>query len=368
MEVPRLQPSTQQPKLKTVGFHVGHVSHSVESLIYFIVTNPGCRVLLIAPGIGQATHSDHPKALRRLQDLERLEVVDLSEIAVPVDYLFFKPHSEAASRRSLHRWLDLADKAVLLYGGSRYQSWKTFLKDYIRSFPACLKAQAILIRESPEIFNPFPFIPRAIYQKINIHPQYIRKSLTGELNFFLPAPPPESPRPYRFVFVGNYNPPERQAELARIEAYFSELEGTQFVRNYEPGQHFPPADKTRIVWNSYGDGDKIRGLPGNHYRLAHEESDFSICPLGWGRSWTHRTVESLLRGAIPILEDISRYNLGLEDEKNCLEVRDGDWLAAIQRACLKTPAEIVTMRRNLIPLRTVLLPDNMGRFLVDRLP
>lgn len=367
MPATRSTPSTQQPKI--IGFHARTVSNYFESLIYYLASNPSCRVLLVTPGIDRAIHPDHPRALKRLQSLEslNLEILDLPEHATPTEYLFFEPNSRGAYRQSLLRWLRVAEKPVFLDGSNRYRSWKSIFRHYSRNLPIYLQAKAILIQEGADIFNPFPFIRNAIHQTINIHPQYLRDDLAGNRKFFLPAPLPEVSRPYRFVFVGNYNPPERQATLATVKDYLSSLEGTTFIRDYEPGQQVAGSG-TRILWNAYGDTDEIRGLPGDCYRLAHEESDFSICPLGWGRNWTHRTVESLLRGAIPILEDISRYNLGLEDEKNCIAVRNGDWLEAIQRAYRKTPAEVVRMRCNLVPLRDILLPENMGRVLLDRLP
>jgi hypothetical protein len=56
-------------------------------------------------------------------------------------------------------------------------------------------------------------------------------------------------------------------------------------------------------------------------------------------------IESLLQGAIPILDCPDEYDIGLKHGIHCLVVRDGDWGGAMRQAILCEMTKIVEMRR-----------------------
>jgi hypothetical protein len=64
---------------------------------------------------------------------------------------------------------------------------------------------------------------------------------------------------------------------------------------------------------------------------------------------THRPIEALLRGSIPVIsaDDLDLYGIELKDGTNCIAVSDGDWPAAIQRLARMEENEIIGMRSNI---------------------
>ena len=107
------------------------------------------------------------------------------------------------------------------------------------------------------------------------------------------------------------------------------------------------------VWVEYGNHESSgpRGLEPMEYMALLADMDFCISPPGWGLNWTHRTVEALVRGAIPIIEDPQLYSLGLRDGETCLLVKNNDWAEATRRALAMPAAEVLRMRRLVLALR-----------------
>ncbi|GAG43580.1 unnamed protein product, partial [marine sediment metagenome] len=110
-------------------------------------------------------------------------------------------------------------------------------------------------------------------------------------------------------------------------------------------------DKVNVLWIEYDNQSSTRGLNPALYAEALGQADFCICPLGWGGNWTHRVPESLLRGAIPVLEDEKRYNIGLEDMENCLTAKSGNWAKVIKKAYELDSEKVRNMRLNILSLR-----------------
>jgi hypothetical protein len=78
------------------------------------------------------------------------------------------------------------------------------------------------------------------------------------------------------------------------------------------------------------------------------DSDFTLSPPGYSLV-THRPVEALLRGSIPVLntDELDLYDLDLVDGVNCIAVPSGEWPAAMDRIIHMDESEIVAMRRNI---------------------
>jgi hypothetical protein len=75
------------------------------------------------------------------------------------------------------------------------------------------------------------------------------------------------------------------------------------------------------------------------------ESDFTLAPPGYSLV-THRPVEALLRGSIPVLnaDELDLYDLGLRDGVHCIAVPTGGWPDAMRRMLAMDEAEIQFMR------------------------
>jgi hypothetical protein len=110
------------------------------------------------------------------------------------------------------------------------------------------------------------------------------------------------------------------------------------------------------VWIEYGDDEHHKALTSEQFISTLGEMDFCICPTGWAR-WTHRVIESLCRGAIPILQDTHLYGLGLVDGVNCILVKNNDWFDTVKQALNLPISTLEEMRRNVLALRAMLVPS-----------
>jgi hypothetical protein len=74
-------------------------------------------------------------------------------------------------------------------------------------------------------------------------------------------------------------------------------------------------------------------------------SDFTLCPRGYSLV-THRPIEALLRGSIPVLseDELDLYGLELKDADNCISVQDGRWRQTVERLAQTKEGEIAGMR------------------------
>jgi hypothetical protein len=146
----------------------------------------------------------------------------------------------------------------------------------------------------------------------------------------------EAKRPIRANFLGSRDPDTRGRILDSVEAYFVG----------EPGRALAQPDK-RMVWHVYSDAQPAALSPEQFVGVL-SESDFTLAPLGFSLV-THRPVEALLRGSIPVLNanELDLYDLGLAHGVNCIAVPPGGWPAAMESICRMGEAQVVAMRRNI---------------------
>lgn len=137
-------------------------------------------------------------------------------------------------------------------------------------------------------------------------------------------------RPFRANFLGSRDPAVRSRILDSVEPRFQES-GTG----------------PRTVWHAYSDAQPAALSPEDFLHVL-TESDFTLAPPGYSRV-THRPVEALLRGSIPMLnaDELDLYDLGLADGVNCIAVPAGGWPAAMERILTMDAAMITGMRRNI---------------------
>jgi hypothetical protein len=138
-------------------------------------------------------------------------------------------------------------------------------------------------------------------------------------------------RPYRANFVGSRDPDARGRILDSVES--------QFVG---------PGSVPRMVWHAYSDA-KPAALSPLEFLQVLTDSDFTLAPPGYSLV-THRPVEALLRGSIPVLHtsELDLYDLQLTNGVNCIAVPPGAWPAAIRRIVAMDQGEIVAMRHRVL--------------------
>lgn len=148
-------------------------------------------------------------------------------------------------------------------------------------------------------------------------------------------------RPYLASFLGSRDPTSRTAVLNGIRHLFCLPSGEPRVP--QPGK--------RMFWHEYSDAEPAP-LPPTEFVAVLTRSDFTLCPRGYSLV-THRPIEALLRGSIPVLDadDLDLYGVDLINGENCVAVAPGRWPEAIERLARMRKGEILRMRENVRALR-----------------
>ena len=147
----------------------------------------------------------------------------------------------------------------------------------------------------------------------------------------------DAPRPMLANFLGSRDPAARERILDSVRACFEPPASTLLARD-------PP--KT-MYWRAYSDAEPA-AVGAEEFIDVLTHSDFTLAPPGYSLV-THRPVEALLRGGIPVLnaDELDLYDLDLVDGVNCIAVPPGGWPAAMARIIAMPESEIVAMRRNI---------------------
>jgi len=295
--------------MQVVTLFAPELFHRVETMVYFLAIGEVCRVRVATRFDGNET-TEHPWALRRMREFGGVEITHCDE-PTESDVLVFQLVRHGRIPNELDPWRARAQSAAYLRPSEGPASWGDWWRETIRSFPHYLRARKITLR---------PYIHPGLFA----NPKWRQSS-------FEPIDV-DAPRRWRIGFLGNRQPPERTARLVECR---KALVGVD-----------------RVQWHEYGDGasNGRRGIAPMEYITALSEMDFCISPPGW--SWyTHRTIEALVRGSIPIIEDPEVYGLALRDNETCIIARSDNWGATVQRALKMSEADIRRMRRSVIALR-----------------
>lgn len=147
-------------------------------------------------------------------------------------------------------------------------------------------------------------------------------------------------RPTLVNFLGSRNPEVRERILNSVENYFTQP-GDALQQNH-PGK--------RMHWVAFTDAQPA-ALSAQEFMSALAASDFTLAPPGYSLV-THRPVEALLRGSIPVLNanELALYELDLVDGLNCIAVPEGGWSDAMKRIIAMDEADIARMRRRIVSM------------------
>lgn len=143
-------------------------------------------------------------------------------------------------------------------------------------------------------------------------------------------------RPIRANFLGSRDPMVRARVLDSVKRYF------------EDGDSFRDRSGStkKMYWHAYSDAQPAALDPADFIGIL-ESSDFTLAPRGYSLV-THRPVEALLRGSVPVIsaDELDIYDLGLVDGVNCIAVAAGRWPAAMERILAMSEQAVSQMRRN----------------------
>jgi hypothetical protein len=306
--------------MRVVTFFAPELCDAVETMAYFLATEEAACHVRLATKLEGGERTEHPWVLGRISQFGGIEIAPYDEMPKYSDVLVFYLVRHGRISNKFDPWRARAKSAVYLLASEGPVSWPDWLRETVRSFPHYLRARKIT-------FRPY------IHPGLIANSEWFKASL-GPIDI-------DDRRRWRLGFLGNRQPPERIARLAQCKDAFVGAENRVNWHEYE--HNYGGLELNRRA--------RFEPIEPMDYMRALSDMDFCVSPPGWGQQWTHRTIEALVRGAIPIIEDPQVYGLGLRDAENCIVARPDDWGAAVRRALDVSEAETRRMRRNVVALR-----------------
>jgi hypothetical protein len=219
------------------------------------------------------------------------------------------------------------------------------LKEIIKYFPITLRANRVFLLNGYHPLDWYKLYTQRFLLGYDVHSNFLENDTLNHQMFAF-AWQPETARKHKFNFIGNRNPQRRTEILTPLKGYLS-----------DPSQYH--LDHSAQVWIEYGDDPgEQRGIEAIEYLHLLSESDFTLSPPGYIKL-THRTVEALVQGSIPVLheDELALYDMELRDRVNCIAVKQHNWVAALETLMSMPQAEITQMRQNIFDMRDRYLSD-----------
>lgn len=242
--------------------------------------------------------------------------------------LVVQAHPFFPSNQGLEWARRIAPKAVsLITGGDKGRSWRNALKTQWKEWKSLhrmgIRVHRVVYKDGYSRWDLYRIL--GIYRLIcgfDVHSQFLVDPQLYDAMFHSPWDP-EKPRPVRISFLGCLDPKNRRGFLSSLKPLF---------RNAD------------MYWHEYTDSTGA-GVTAQEYLKLLSDSDFTLCPPGYSLV-THRPLEALLRGAIPIVNEgeLCLYGIELKDKVNCISVKNHRWHDAVQYALNLSKEKVVSMR------------------------
>ena len=320
--------------------NVWHLAFRVDSLTYTVakaLSHGGhdVSVWVVAPeqdyGLSEGIY-------RALRETPRVSIIGRDETRLPpvIDRLIVQTHPRPQeSTRDAPLLAGRARKITLISAGDRNRSRRDAVKlqwlEARRLWRRLGRVDRILYKDG--------FHPRDLFAPLkprrnlgfDVHSQFLHSE---ELFRAIHAQDwdPAAPRPIRVNFLGCRDPDVRGRILDEIRPLFQRKDGD-------------PAgpDKPRF-WHEYTNASPV-GLDPREFLTILTRSDFTLCPRGYSLV-THRPLEALLRGSIPVLSarELDLYGIELADGENCVAVPDGRWPETIRELGQIDEPRLIRMR------------------------
>lgn len=287
---------------------------------------------------------------------ERIEIVEGSSEAPGVDGLMYEiGHDAPRYPERLRHWISKAHCVVGWNTNDQEQKWCQSLRAELAStarFARFLPStHRLIVSSGRTALRPPMLLSLARRQGYFVHPKFLHEpALRAEM--FADDWSAETPRPVRLFFSGNPEPDSRRRLVEELKEFLLTVPAIRFLDHYEQIQ-MPSAlnaSDRLVLWMVRAEPHdplwymRSDVVPPALWPRVLQMSDFALCPPAHERK-THRVVESLLQGVIPILDCPEEYDIGLRDGVNCLAVRYGQWKKAFQRALEMRAEEVIQLRR-----------------------
>lgn len=334
-------------KIGTVAFVLRHLDTVSGSLLRAFVP-AAKRVLAVVPEKIDFPWTDHDVALSFVVAEPGIELLNDTRPEPPgeLNLLVLGWSHQHPWRRDerdwLQQWTSRAERTALLYFndfGNLTDLWKQQASDRW-SFHGVLRNVSAMVNYSgpsgPDIFR----LPWIKHQKAFIGPNLGCLYWDDCRTEIVKAWEAQATRPVTLSFLGSEGHSARWAILRQVGDALAADSTWMLDRSV-----CPSPSKKRVFHLT-----PPRRLSQLEYLKALQRSNFSLCPLG-GSHWTHRTMECLLSGSIPIVGKSSLEYYGdlampgstllvVEDEHDPVA-----WLNAVRSAVAMPHDEIVRMRK-----------------------
>jgi hypothetical protein len=279
----------------------------------------------------------------RIREIPQVRLLlDPSELAgTEHDFLIVQSFPRLGAYRDLVA--DLARRVAqvtLVSFGDKVRGWQSALKlqldewRAVRSFVG--KLRTVAYKDGFHRLDAFAPVASRVHVGFDVHSKFLHvDALYRQIH--ATDWQVDGPRAISVNFVGSRDPARRGAALDQIKAYLD--------RSGSDGRY-----EGRIMWRVYSDTEP-GALPESEFVDRLSNSDFTLAPPGHSLI-THRPVEAMLRGSVPILnaDEAPIYELGLRDGENCLLVQGNDWAAAVERAMAIPAADLARMRTRILQM------------------
>gem|GEM_PF-3087369 len=245
--------------------------------------------------------------------------------------ILVQAHPFFPAKNLLHALSKSSPKGItLITAGDNGRSWRQAFRLQRKEYGALkefgFRPERVAYKDGPRRFDFYAL--RGCSRSVvgfDVHSQFLRNPELFKAAFYAPWDP-ERFRPFRASFLGCLDPPSRRGFLPQLRPLFRSED---------------------MFWHEYSDRSGS-GVSARRYLRILEDSDFALCPPGYSLV-THRPLEALLKGSIPVLNasETGLYGIDLQDGKNCIAVRRNDWVDAVQRIRKMDTSDVLSLRRNI---------------------
>ncbi|TVP61464.1 MAG: hypothetical protein EA343_14105 [Nodularia sp. (in: Bacteria)] len=330
---------------------IGLYSENVKSVTYTIaysIVLGGSELYLIT----SKKYQQENYLLQNIINLKNVNVIDNhDDFNIKLDILYIE-FSNNYSRKDVLTWSKQAkSKAAICFYENNFRSQ---VKKFIKYFPVSLNFQTVIFVNGLPEFDLYKFLTKRYVLGFDVHSKFLEDKNLSNMMFCFDWNPQTS-RKYKLNFLGNILPIERTEILKQIKLYLNLNPELINSINSIKNSNF------ECVWIEYGNNPAIKSqsLSSIEYINCLSNSDFTLCPPGYNKV-THRVVEALVRGSIPVINrgELQLYDMCLEDGINCIAVDEGNWISSIERLLNISADELTKMRLNILEMKDKhLLPN-----------
>lgn len=317
----------------------GLVVQQIECMTFTIahaVSAMGWKVIVFAdPTLNQSKQNAlYIKHLSRLPGVS----VEMGLQPVDLDWLYVELTRLTPADRAAYYCRRAKRVGILTY--AEPTTWAQTVLGQLRDARRCprcvLRASRVLYTEGYSGIDPLGLLAQRQHVGIDVHSSFLLDPVLREKMFALDWDP-QRHREHRLNFMGSREPQARARILVDVEAALQKRNVT-LART--------PNEAADVVWLV------AAPVPEERFCGLLTESDYTLCPRGYSRL-THRVVEALLRGSIPVLQadELALYDLELTSGTNCIAVSPGHWGQAVAAALDADQADVVRMRTNILKMR-----------------